>query len=218
MANSGKAKLEAEFKHKTEIGPDGEIKYSYPVEVGSKLEGYDDSTLKHFHITRKDCHSINYTETDVVYVYYLMIDSKEAAQDQWAHLNSRHSREYAHNRCMIPGIRKDYILCPDTRSCKNCPYQASRQKRIISLDRLAEDGYDICPDLSSEDVAMKNIEREELFTIMCSEAPRLAQTYRLRTERNYTPKEISKILEVSQPRVYQFLARAKEIAYEYYNG
>ena len=216
MTNNDKAKLEAEFKHKTETGPDGEIRYAYPIEVGSKLEGYDDNTLKHFNISRSDCHSINYTETDVVYVYYVMIKSKEVAQDQWAYLNSRHSREYAHGRCMVPGVRKDYILCPDTRSCKNCPYQANRQKRIISLDKFAEDGYDVGSGLSSEDATMENIEREELYTIMRSEDPRLAEAYRLRTYMNYSTKEISGILGVSQPRVYQLLARAKELANKYY--
>ncbi len=210
-------RLEGEFKHKTEIGPDGEIKYAYPVEVGNKMEGYDHNALKHFKISEKDCHSINYTATDVVYVHYVMVESKELAQDQWSQLNSRHSREYAHDRCLIPGVRKDYILCPDTRSCNHCPYQANRQKRIISLERFSDDGYDIGSELSSEDVAMKNIEREELYAIMRSEDPRIAEAYRLRTERNYTPKEISGILGVSQPRIYQLLARAKKIVYEYYS-
>lgn len=217
MANKEKAWPEAEFRHKTEKGPDGEITYAYPVEVGSKLEGYDKETLEFFKISKNDCHSIRYTETDVVYVHYIMVKEKDVAQDQWAYLNSRHSREYAHDRCMVPGVRKDYILCPDTRSCKNCPHQANRQKRIISLDKFAEDGYDVGSGLSSEDAAMKNIEREELYAIMRSEDPRIAEAYRLRTEKNYTPKEISGILGVSQPRIYQLLARAKKIVYEYYS-
>ncbi len=86
----------------------------------------------------------------------------------------------------------------------------------MSLDRLSEDGYDVGSEPSSEDVAMSNIEREELYALMNSEDPRLAEAYRLKTEMNYTPKEIAVILKISQPRTYQLLARAKEIAYEYY--
>ena len=210
MANKEKAWPEAEFRHKTEKGPDGEITYAYPVEVGSKLEGYDKETLEFFKISKNDCHSIRYTETDVVYVHYIMVKEKGVAQDQWAYLNSRHSREYAHDRCLIPGTRKNLILCPDTRSCKDCPYSSTKQKRIISLDKYTDDGNDVSSMYSAEDEALDNIEKEELMVFLKAEDPRIADIYRL-LQLQYKPKEIAVRLDISQPRVYQLIEKAQEI-------
>lgn len=216
MENSEKNWPE-DFRHKTETGPDGEITYAYPVEVGSKLEGYDKDTLDYFKISKNDCHSICYTETDVVYVHYLMISNKDVAQDQWAYLNSRHSREYAHDRCLIPGTRKNLILCPDTRSCKNCPYSSKKQKRIISLDKYTYDGNDISEMYSAEDVALANIEQEELIAFLKAEDPRIAKIYRL-LQLEYEPKEIAVRLRISQSRVYQLIKKAQETINKFNEG
>ena len=213
MANSEKNWPE-DFRHKTEIGPDGRALYCYPVIVGSKIEGFDYDTLHflktYFGIEKKDCHTIKHAG---LYAYYLMIPDRKLAEDEWKRINSQHSRKFAHDRCMVPGTRKDFILCPDTNSCENCPYgKMEKEPSIISWDCMTTEERS---SPSAEDEAMSNIQREELYTMMRAEDPRIEEAHKLKTVMNYGVEEIAAILKVSPPRIYQLLERAKQIIKQY---
>ena len=122
--------------------------------------------------------------------------------------NKRFSRRFKSE--LIPGIRKNLILCPDTRSCKDCPYSSTKQKRIISLDKYTDDGNDVSSMYSAEDEALDNIEKEELIAFLKAEDPRIAEIYRL-LQLRYKPKEIAVRLGISQSHVYQLIEKAQVI-------
>lgn len=210
MASNEKAWPEAVFRHTTSVGKNGEILYPCPIRIN------DDRDRKNYHITDGDCITISFGGSEKVRVYMHMDSNKDLSDFCWSDLNSEHSRKNRESRCMIKGQRKDYIRCPDTRSCSECPYRQNKQRAVISLDSYLEDGHEISSAFSAEDEAMLNIQREELYSLMKSEDPRIEEAYKLKTIMNYDIKEIADILKVSPPRVYQLLDEAKKIIKQYY--
>ena len=136
MARFEKAQLEAEFKHNTSIGPNGEILFDAPIEIK------DQADLDNYGITWSDCRTLNFHGSDKVTVYFFKTENRAFAEYQWSYLDTQHSRGYASVRCMIPGKRKAFIKCPDTVPCATCPYKDKKQAPIISWDGLVETGYE----------------------------------------------------------------------------
>ena len=136
MANNEKAKSEAEFRHNTSIGPNGNLLFDCPIEIRNQQD------LDNYHITWNDCRTLNFHGSDKVTVYFFKTDNRALAEYQWSYLDTQHSRGYASVRCMIPGKRKAFIKCPDTVSCATCPYKDKKQVAIISWDGLVETGYE----------------------------------------------------------------------------
>lgn len=210
MANNEKAWPEAVFRHATSVGKNGEILYPCPIRIN------DGRCRRNYHITDDDCTTINFNGSGKIMVYMLMLPNKELSDFCWSDLNTEHSRKNRESRCMIRGQRKDYIRCPDSRSCKECPYSNNKQRAVISLDCYLDDGHEIGGDISAKGGAMSNIQYEELYSLMRDEDPRIEEAYKLKTIMNYDVKEIVDILKGSPPRVYQLLDEAKQIIKPYY--
>ena len=51
--------------------------------------------------------------------------------------------------------------------------------------------------------------------MMDAEDPRIAKALEMKVLQGYSVREIAEELEISQPRVYQLIARAKAIGMEY---
>ena len=67
MARTKQAGLEAEFKHGTSIGPDGEILYDCPIEIN------DDADMRNFGITKQDCRYLHFNGSQRMRVYFYKI-------------------------------------------------------------------------------------------------------------------------------------------------
>ena len=65
MAKNGSAPLEAEFKHNTSIGADGEILYDAPYEIKNQAD------LDNFGITWNDCRTLNFHGSEKVTVFFI---------------------------------------------------------------------------------------------------------------------------------------------------
>lgn len=129
-----------------------------------------------------------------------------------------HSSEYFNTRYMVPGVRKRFVKCRDTIKFSECPYgmtPGTRQAAVISWDALIADG--------NEPVSADSLERQgntkkmigELRDRMDTEDPRLAMALEARAFRDDSVKQISKDLNVSEPRVYQLISHAKKIILEF---
>ena len=209
MANNEKAKSEAEFRHNTSIGPNGELLFDCPIEIRNQQD------LDAFGITWNDCRTLNFHGSDKVTVYFFKTENRAFAEYQWSYLDTQHSRGYASVRCMIPGKRKAFIKCPDTVSCATCPYKDKKQAPIISWDGLVETGYEPVGSAPVDEQIEAKMVYENIKAIMDAEDTRIARAFEMKVLQGYSVKEIAAELQISQPRVYQLITRAKTIGMEY---
>ena len=209
MAKIKKPLSEGEFRHNTSIGANGEILYDCPIEIK------DTADLRNYGITWDDCKTLNFHGSEKVTVFFYKTTSRALAEYQWSYLDTQHSRGYASVRCMIPGKRKAFIKCPDTVSCATCPYKDVKQPPVISWDGLIESGYEPRESGSVEDQIHAKLEYEDIRKLMDAEDKRIAQAFEMKELLGMPVKEIAAELNVSEPRVYQLIARAKAIGREY---
>ena len=209
MAKAKKAGLEAEFKHNTSIGADGTIFYDAPIQIR------DQEDLDNYHISWRDCRTLNFHGSERVTVFFMKVESRALAEYLWASLDTEHSRGYASVRCMIPGKRKAYIKCPDTNSCANCPHKGDKQAPVISWDGLVETGYEPAASASPEESTMTKSEYEIIKAAMDAEDIRIAKAFEMKELFGFSVREIAAEFQLSEPRVYQLIARAKAIGREY---
>ena len=209
MAKTNKAQLEAKFKHNTSTGSNGKILFDCPIEIKDKQD------LNNYGIKWIDCRTLNYHGSEKVTVYFLKTENRELAEYQWSYLDTKHSRGYASMRCMIPGKRKVFIRCPDTVSCVTCPYKDKKQSPVISLDGLVENGYESADSACVDEQVTAKLEYEIIRARMDAEDPRIARAFELKELMGLSVKEIATELGISQPRVYQLIARGREIGAEY---
>jgi hypothetical protein len=212
MAKTKKAGLEAEFKHGTSIGANGEILYDCPIEIKGQAD------LDNYGIGWDDCKTLNFHGSEKMTVYFFKTENRAFAESQWSYLDTQHSSGYYSVRCMVPGKRKAFIKCRDTNKCSACPYgmtPETKQAPVISWDGLLETGWEPDASESVEHQVMAKLEYQAIRTVMDAEDPRIALACEARVLYGDSVKEIAVDLGVSEPRVYQLINRAKAIGKQY---
>lgn len=209
MAKNIKAASEAEFRHHTTIGPNGEVLYDAPLQIKNKAD------LANYGITWDDCRTLNFNGSEKMVVYFYKTENRAFAEDQWTYLDNLHSSGYASVRCMIPGKRKAWIKCPTTNSCARCSHKNDRKPPIVSWDGMIDKGYDPAEGAPADEQAIAKMEYQKIRALMDAEDPRIARAFEMRGLMGYDVKEIAAELNVSGPRVYQLIARAKAIGKSY---
>ena len=222
-ANTGKsngvsniANNNGAFKHNTSIGENNEILYDAPIEIR------DQADMRNYGITIEDCRYLHFGSSEKMRVYFFKTTNRAFAEEQWEYINNKHSSGYFHSRCMVPGKRKKYIRCRDTNKCSECPYgitPETRQAADISWDNLVENGWETEAEAeweeSVERKAIAKTEYEKIRKRMDTEDVRIAQAFEAKVLFGDSVKKIALDLGVSEPRVYQLIARAKAIGREY---
>ncbi len=200
------------FRHGTSIGEHGELLFDAPIEIK------DQADMRNYGITDEDCKYLHFGSSEKIRVYFFKTENREFAEYSWEYINNQHSSSYFQTRCMVPGKRKAFVKCRDTNKCSACPYgrkPEDKQTQIVSLDGLIASGWEPSPTESVEHEVMAKIEREEIRSIMTSEDWRIAEAYESKTFHGNSVKEIAADLQISEPRVYQLLNRAKSIIKTY---
>ena len=105
--------------------------------------------------------------------------------------------------------------CEDTVSCASCPYKGKKQAPIISWDGLVEAGYEPVGSAPVDEQVGAKMEYECIKAMMDAEDTRIARAFEMKELQGYSVREIAAELQISQPRVYQLIARAKTIGMEY---
>ena len=129
MARTKMAGLEAEFKHGTSIGANGEILYDCPIEIKDKAD------LDNYGISDSDCRYLNFNGSQKMRVFFYKTPDRAFAESQWEYINTLHSSGYFSTRCMVPGKRKAFTRCRDTNKCSACPYgrtPETKQSPVVS--------------------------------------------------------------------------------------
>lgn len=208
MKTMVKARLEAEFKHYTSIGSNGETLYACPIEIETQAD------MDAYGITKADCRTLNFNGSEKVMVYIMMVENRELADYQWRYLDSLHRRGYRNSRCWVPGKQKEWIRCRDANSCSSCPFKGRRKPPFISWDRLIASGYEPTAEAPADEKAIAKAVWNELRTLMDAEDVRIAKAFTMQ-ECGYRGKEIATELGISSSRVSNLIARAREIAKVY---
>lgn len=205
MANNEKAASDAQFRHNTSIGPNGEILYDCPIEITSKED------LRNYGIGWEDCRTLPFHGSEKIVVFFYKTTNKALAEYQWNYLDKKHSKGYRSTRCMIPGKLKTWIRCPDTNSCVKCPYKDVKKSPIISWDELIETGYESAAMASAEDQAIDNMEYQSIKKSVMESAGGLISKVLELKEIGYSVAEIADMLRIKEQRVYQVIRRGKAI-------
>lgn len=206
VSNSG------EFKHRSYVSENGETLYDAPIEIKDKAD------MNHYGITIEDCKYLHLGSSQRILVYFYKTTNRAFAEYQWEHINNMHSSGYYSTRCMVPGQRKAFVRCKDTNKCSECPYGRTpdtKQAALISLDGLVEDGYE--PETCGfvEQQAMAKMEYAELRARMDAEDPRIARAFEAKELLGDSVTRIAADFGISEPRVYQLIARAKAIGKDF---
>lgn len=212
--NTGNLKttIELSIKLRTSTNDNGETVYYAPIEIRDKAD------LANYGISWEDCKTLHFGKSDHVTVYYFPTTNKAVADMQWAELNTAHSRGYRSVRCRVPGKRKDWIVCPDTNRCDQCPYHRKPEDRlpsVISWDSLIEGGYE--PESEDRDLAARLawMEFEEVKKVMDRKDPNIARAIVLKEMHGYEVSEIAGRLHLTERQVYYLLQQAKHIGKQY---
>lgn len=214
MAKRLSAQEVSAFRYQTSTGEHGETLYHCPLEIEDKAD------LENYGITWDDCRTIDFGGTDPRVVYFYKTPNRELAEFQWRYLNRDHYAKVATTRCMIPGERKALIRCPTTNSCAHCPFGkqiSDKQLNVISWDKMVEDAYeaednDNANGSPTEEIGDFNLLLDALQGVLDAEDERLMKALKMKELLGFSVQEIAEQLDCSQPRVYQLVKRAKEIA------
>ena len=204
--------IELSIKLKTTKNEKGETVYYAPIVIKNKAD------LANYGITWDDCKPLYFGQSDNVTVYYLPTTNKAFVDDQWAKLNTEHSRSYRSVRCEVPGKRKKMIMCPDKNKCIACPYGRKPEERkanVISLDGLIETGYEVQIEDKELAARLAWMEFEKVKVWMDAKDPNIACAIVLKEMQGYEVSEIAGKLGISERQVYYCLQQAKAIGKKY---
>lgn len=197
-----------QFRHCTTTGPDGTVMYACPMEIKTQAD------LDNYGIRWRDCRTLNFHGSEKVTVYFLMVENRELAEDQWKYLDSQHRNGYRNSRCWVPGRKKQWVRCRDTNSCSSCPFKDQRKPPFISWDCLIASGYEPTAEAPADEQAIAKTVWNEICAVMDDEDVRIAKAFTMQ-EYGYKGKEIAAELGISLSRVSNLIARAREIARAY---
>ena len=186
--------------------------YYAPIVINGKED------LDNYNITWADTRTLHFGESSSVTIYPFPTTDKALYDFFRKSLNNEHSDAYRATRCQVPGKRGKLVRCDTRNSCANCPYgidPADKQANTISLDGLYEVGWE--PAGASDTTSEKAIAAADYAAIrsrMNAEDERLAPMFEDYVLRGLSIKELQDKYSLSRRRVFQILARAREIGQE----
>ncbi len=125
-------------------------------------------------------------------------------------LQTKYEHYSRRTRCLVPGVRKSLIICPERNHCDQCPYGRVKDPGAsvpLSLDTLIEDGFEMEAGDSTAAAAEASIELERILKRLYEVNPIYVRLVTLRAE-GYTVEEITSIMHISRAT---FFCMQKEI-------
>ena len=184
MANNEKAKSEAEFRHNTSIGPNGNLLFDCPIEIRNQQD------LDNYHITWNDCRTLNFHGSDKVTVYFFKTDNRALAEYQWSYLDTQHSRGYA-SQMHYSRQEESIHQMPRHRILRHLPLQGQEAGPLISWDGLVETGYEPVSRAPVGEQAIAKDEYNSIKALMDAEDARIARAFKMKELQGYSVREIA---------------------------
>ena len=143
--------------------------------------------------------------------------ANEAIYDMMVNiLRSEHRDGVRKSRCLVRGKRGKLVRCDENNRCAQCPYNLRPEDRIpqeVSWDDLTDKGVDPGAADSTSAPVLFDMAVEDARRQMAAEDPRLVTVYDMLDEHK-SVTDIMAALNISQRRVYQLIARCREIVKE----
>ncbi len=134
-------------------------------------------------------------------------------------MDATRKRAERNRRCMIPGVRNEYVRCPECYHCSECPFGRggeARTGRTVSRDLMLETEQEtaVCAD-TPEDIVLRREMLEEVCERMRRKNERILQAFVMKVEQGYDVREVAEALGETSRNVYYYLSEAKRICREY---
>lgn len=180
--------------------------YYAPIIIHGKAD------LDNYNIQWSDCRTLHFGSSSSVTIYPFPTESKELYNLFRKELNNQHSDAYRATRCQVPGKRGRLVRCQ--HKCSECPFgidPTDKQPNRVSLDGLAEVGWEPSAGDITAEKALAAVEYAEIRARMDSEDERIAPLFEDRILSNLEIEELMDKYGLSRRRVFQLLAQAREI-------
>lgn len=132
-------------------------------------------------------------------------------------LRKQHRNGYRSVRCMIEGKSGRLIHCPDSNSCRNCPFgkkPEDRDANVISWDQCIEEGYEPSASDSTESRIADLCEYEQIRARLYEADPALVTMVEMKAD-GYSVKQISEYLHKPLITIYKSFERIARIGNQY---
>ena len=186
--------------------------YYAPIIINSKED------LDNYNITWADTRTLHFGNSGSVTIYPFPTTDKALYDFFRKSLNNEHSDAYRATRCQVPGKRGRLVRCDTRNKCSECPYgidPADKLANAVSLDGLYEVGWEPVGAVdTTAEKALAAVEYAEKRALMNREDKRLAQILEDYEEVGLSIAELQDKYSLSRRRVFQLIARAKEIGQE----
>jgi hypothetical protein len=132
---------------------------------------------------------------------------------------NKEQKEYLRShRCLVPGERKDYIVCPECNHCDSCPFGycgETRESHFTSRDQMLESEYEPAVDHDSpEKVVLEHMVVQEVLDRVSRRNPKAGRALLLKEYYGYEVREIAGMMNETERNVYYFVSEGKRIARE----
>ncbi len=143
------------------------------------------------------------------WVKVLLVEAEpEVCKLMLADLKKKYNSFYRQHRCLVPGVRKDWIRCPETNHCDSCTYGREPEQYdpgLVSLEGMFEAEEDVPdPGFSVERI----MEWREMFNALEEVSPEAVRAIKLKIA-GYTLCEIADRMGKSVPAVNRLIEKAR---------
>ncbi len=143
------------------------------------------------------------------WVKVLLVEAEpEVCRLMLADLKKKYNSFYRQHRCLVPGVRKDWIRCPETNHCDACPYGRQPEQYdtgLLSLEGKFEDEEDVVdPEFSVEKIT----EWREMFAALEEVSPEADRAIKLKIA-GFTLQEIADRMGKSVAAVNRLIVKAR---------
>lgn len=137
-------------------------------------------------------------------------------------LRDKHRDEYRKRRCLIPGVLKPLIPCPESNRCSECPFPECRDKHRannLSWEQMIEKVYEGNDADAHEEPGYHQtevrMELEAVCKVIDARNPLYAKAIIMKEYHGMSVEEIARKLHTTKRRVYFYLDEARKIGKQY---
>ena len=129
-------------------------------------------------------------------------------------MRRKYVNRHRQTRCLVPGRNNRPVTCPERNHCDCCPYGLNaddRSNKVVSLDSLLEDGYEVESDDTTADPVVSSMYLEDVLRHLRGENPVFLDIVYLRAD-GLTLDELSGRLNIPRTTLHRMLQKIKRIA------
>ena len=143
------------------------------------------------------------------WVKVLLVEAEpEVCKLMLTDLKRKYNNSYRQHRCLVPGVRKDWVRCPETNHCDACPYGRDPEQYDpgrLSLEGMLEAEEDVPdPGYSVERI----MEWREIFAALEEVSPEAVRAIKLKLA-GFTLHEIADRMGRSVSAVNRLIEKAR---------